>query len=282
MPEGVIMANHLSFSKKSLVLSSLVEGNSIRSVERITGVHRDTIMRLLVSTGEKAWEIHNDLMIDLKLKKIQADEIWCYVAKKQGHLKPKEKRNSKIGDQYVFVALDADTKLVPTYCVGKRCHELTHQFIKELSTRIKCRFQLSTDGYHGYYTAVDDLFGNDIDYAQIVKYYGYEYNKEERRYSPPKIIGIDITPLIGKPIHVHISTSFVERQNLTMRTNIRRLTRLTNAFSKKLENLKAAISLHFFYYNFMRIHKSLRVTPAMEAGITKTIWTWENLLTYSH
>jgi len=191
----------------------------------------------------------------------------------------KEKRNPEIGDQWIFVALDADTKLVPTYLVGKRNSRSTYEFVKELALRVKNHFQLSTDAFPPYLDAVDRVFGAQIDYAQLHKRYGYD-SEAETRYSPAKIIGINITPRIGKPAHKHISTSFVERQNLTMRMSMRRFTRLTNTFSKKLENLKAAVDLHFFYYNFMRIHKTIKVTPAMEAGVSNHLWSWEELLDF--
>lgn len=207
------MANHLPFAKKALVLSSLVEGNSIRSTERICNVNQNTIMKLLVHTGEKAALIHDIYMRELELEKIQADEIWCYVAKKQRHLQPRERNNPELGDQWIFVALDADTKLVPTYLVGKRNSRSTYEFVKELALRVKNRFQLSTDAFPPYLDAVDRVFGAQIDYAQLHKRYGFD-SEAETRYSPAKIIGINIIPRIGKPVHKNISTSFVERQNL--------------------------------------------------------------------
>lgn len=273
------MANHLSIEKKVLVLSSLVEGVSIRSIERITGVNRNTIMSLLVSSGEKAQEILDREMVNIQSKRIQVDEIWTFVAKKQKQLKPSD--NGEVGDQYVFVALDADTKLVPVFRVGKRDGKTAYSFITELATRVITRFQLSTDSFKAYFDVVDSIFGTEIDFGQIHKHYGEE-NGGEKRYSPANIIRVTIKALIGMPIRKYISTSYVERQNLTMRMQMRRFTRLTNAFSKKLDNLKAALSLHFFHYNFMRIHQTLRVTPAMEARVSKHIWTWEELLGMNH
>jgi len=274
------MCNHLSLEKQSLVLTSLVEGNSIRSIERICDVHRDTIMRLMVRAGEKASELHDIYMRDLNLKTVQADEIWCYVAKKQKHLKKDETDDPFLGDQYVFVALDADTKLVPVYTIGKRNGTTAYQFIYELAIRINSRIQLSTDSFRPYFNVVDSVFGIDIDYAQIHKQYGNEPGGE-KRYSPAQIIGIDIIPLLGRPNVNNISTSYVERQNLTMRMQMRRFTRLTNGFSKKFKNLVASVHLHFFHYNFMRIHRSLRVTPAMEANVSKHLWTWGELLNFN-
>jgi IS1 family transposase len=271
--------NALAVSKKALILSHLVEGNSVRSIERITGVHRDTILRLLNSAGEKALDILDSELVNLEPKRIQLDEVWTYVSKKQARLSPEERKAGEYGDQYVFVALDPQTKLVVAFTVGKRTLETALSFMYDLKTRIGTRFQLTTDSFSPYFQAVDSVFGDDIDYAQVHKSYSDEDIKGEHRYSPGCIVSINIRPLLGNPIRKHISTSLVERQNLTMRMQMRRFTRLTNAFSKKLQNLKAALALHFLYYNFIRIHQSLRVTPAIEAGITNHIWTWEELLT---
>jgi IS1 family transposase len=187
-----------------------------------------------------------------------------------------EEAAKELGDQYVFVAMDAETKLVPAFKVGKRTYECTHSFIKDLQYRIITRFQLSTDSFKPYFNVVDEVFGEDIDYGQIHKEYR-EDGKGEKRYSPAQIIRVIINPLIGQPSIKHISTSYIERQNLTMRMQMRRFTRLTNAFSKKLRNLECAVALHFYHYNFMRIHSSLRVTPAMQANVTNHIWDWEEL-----
>lgn len=271
------MAYNLSFEKKILVLSGLVEGASIRSIERMTGVNRNTIMTLLRKAGEKAQETLDREMVGLQSKRVQVDEIWCFVGKKQKQCTVEEKKEGYYGDQYVFVAIDADTKLVPVHRIGKRTLPMSLSIMKELQARITTRFQLSTDSFSPYFEVVDRVFGTDIDYAQIHKHYA-EVPDGEKRYSPANIIRITIKPLIGEPKRKHISTSYVERQNLTMRMQMRRFTRLTNAFSKKLENLNAAVALHFYHYNFMRIHQSLRVTPAMEAGITRHVWTWNDLL----
>jgi len=269
------MPNFLPLSKKVLILSSLVEGSSVRSIERITGVHRDTILRLMVSVGQLAQEVMDSQMMNLQCKRVQVDEIWTYVGKKQKEVLPWDDPN-ELGDQYVFVALDADTKLVPAFRIGKRTSHMARSFMSDLATRIITRFQLSTDAFHAYENAVDSVFGTDIDYAQIHK--EYAETDGERRYSPGKIIRVVLKPISGEPKEKHISTSYVERQNLTIRMQMRRFTRLTNAFSKKLDNLKAALALHFFHYNFMRIHQTLRVTPAMEAGVSKHLWSWEELL----
>ena len=201
--------------------------------------------------------------------------IWTFVGKKQKQTTPLD--SEEFGDQYVFVAMDSETKLVPAYIVGKRNGSNALSFMDELKYRIRTRFQLSTDAFAPYFNAVDTVFGTDIDYGQVHKEYR-EDSKGEKRYSPADIVRVIIRPLIGQPKRKHISTSYIERQNLTIRMQMRRFTRLTNAFSKKLENLKAAVALHFFHYNFIRIHQSLKVTPAMEAKITNRLWDWNDLL----
>jgi IS1 family transposase len=214
-------------------------------------------------------------MVSIQSKLIQVDEIWSFVQCKQRRTRGND---AERGDFYTFIALDAETKLVPCYRVGKRTGGLARSFMMELATRVITRFQLSTDSFSGYSDAVDRVWGTDIDYAQIHKEYA-ESPDGEKRYSPARIIRVTKRPMIGAPRQDLISTSYVERQNLTVRMQMRRFTRLTNAFSKKVENLEAAVDLHFYYYNFMRIHQSLRITPAMEAGVTQRIWTWEDLLT---
>ena len=267
--------NALSTEKKALILTHLVEGSSIRSIERITGITKRAILRVLVEYGDKAREIQEREMVNLESKFVQVDEIWTYVGKKQKQLTLLD--SEELGDQYVFVAMDSDTKLVPAFLVGKRNEANSLSMMKELQYRITNKFQLTTDAFAPYFNAVDSVFGEDVDYGQIHKEYR-ESPKNEKRYSPVEFVRVIIKPLIGNPRRKRISTSHIERQNLTIRMQMRRFTRLTNAFSKKLENLKAATALHFFHYNFMRIHSSLRVTPAMEAKITKRIWTWEDLL----
>jgi IS1 family transposase len=268
--------NRLPFDKQALILTLLSEGNSIRSIERITGCSKHTIAKLLLEAGQKAFEIHNR-MVNLSVRFLQVDEIWTFVAKKQKQVEQHERDNHKIGDQYVFVALDPETKLVPAFRVGKRTGKLAASFMMELATRIMTKFQLSTDSFPGYLEAVDRVFGSDVDYAQVHKEYAEETHNE-KWYSPANIIRVTKRVLLGEPSTRNISTSHVERQNLTMRMQMRRFTRLTNAFSKKLEYLDAAISLHFFHYNFMRLHQTLRVTPAMQAGISKHLWTWREFL----
>lgn len=271
--------NCISKDKKILVLSCLIEGNSIRSTERITGVHRDTILRLLQTMAEKCEKLSDCIISNICTRYIQVDEIWTYVKKKQKKLTPEERIAEEFGDQYVFVGIDAETKLVPTYVVGKRDGRTAYSFMQSLNKRIAGRFQLTTDAFKAYLDAVDFTFGIDIDYAQLKKLYNGNGNGSVREgYSPSDITGIVPTPITGKPESESISTSYVERQNLTMRMGMRRFTRLTNGFSKNVKNLKWALDLHFFYYNFMRIHETLRVTPAMEAGIADHIWSWDELL----
>jgi len=265
--------NVLKQEKKLAVISALVEGNSIRSIERMTNVHRDTIMRLLVSVGNQCTEILDKNLKGFHSKLIEVDEIWTFCKKKERRLTDQERLNPELGDQYVFVAIDAETKLIPSYLVGKRNGETALHFMMDLQERLQGngRIQLTSDGFKAYIQAVEDTFGADIDYAQLVKLYSAE-NPGPGRYSPPRVSEVISTVINGNPNPSLISTSYVERQNLTMRMAIRRFTRLTNAFSKKLTNLKAALALHFAHYNFVRIHKTLRVTPAMAAGVTNKLW----------
>ncbi len=269
--------NTISIERKVTILSLLAEGASIRSTERVTGVHRDTIMRLLVDVGERCQEFLDQEMVNLRVSKLQVDEIWSFVGKKEKRLVGEEKNNQFLGDQYVFVALDADTKLCLAHRLGKRNGQLARSFMMEVSTRVKTAFQLTTDSFGPYRDAVDRVFG-DIPYAQVHKQYAGQPGDDEHRYSPPRIIRVDINPITGNPNPKYISTSYIERQNLTMRMQMRRLTRLTNAYSKKWKNLKAALALYFWWYNYGRVHETLRMTPAMAAGLTKHIWSWYELL----
>ena len=276
---GANAMNNLPLEKKTLILSLLAEGNSLRTISRVSGVARNTISKLLLEAGEKAREILDTRLVNLQCNYVQVDEIWTFVAKKQKQCSEEEKREGEVGDQYVFVALDSETKLVTAFSVGKRSADNAYSFMRELKMRITNRFQLSTDAFPPYFNCVDEVFHDNIDYGQIVKMYG-EDSASEKRYSPAKIIKIDITPMIGNPKKSRISTSHIERQNLTMRMQMRRFTRLTNGFSKSKKHLEAAIALHFFHYDFMRIHETLRVTPAMEAGISKHLISWEEFLNY--
>lgn len=268
--------NVLSSQQKTQVITALVEGNSIRSTERITGVHRDTIMRLLLRVGEGCAQLLDERMRGLRCRLIQCDEIWSFVYVKQKHLNGHHD-HATMGDQYVFVALDPETKLVPSFLVGKRTPASAYYFMTDLQGRLANRVQLTTDGFRPYLRAVEDAFGADIDYAMLIKIYGSPRNAEER-YSPDEIVETVPVSVSGNPRPWAICTSHVERQNLTIRMQLRRFTRLTNAFSKKLENMKAAMALHFAHYNFVRIHRTLRATPAMAAQLTDHLWDMGELL----
>jgi IS1 family transposase len=268
--------NRLSLARRTQVVSCLVEGNSIRSTERMTDTHRDTIMRLMVEVGTGCAALANEQMRNLPCQRIQCDEIWSFVKVKQSRIRSGTDR-TKIGDQWTFVALDPDTKLVPAYRVGKRTRDNAVAFMTDLSERLTNRVQISSDALRSYVDAVERAFGADVDYGQIVKFYDAE-PIGPGRYAPPRVAGVERTVIAGDPDQRHISTSMVERQNLTMRMSLRPFTRLTNAFSKKLENLQAAVALHFAHYNLVRIHRTLRVTPAMAANVTDRLWSLEELV----
>ena len=250
----------------------------------MVGVHRDTIMRLLVRTGEGCVRFLDKHVKNVRAEKVQVDEIWTYVFKKQARITFDESL-AGMGDQYVFVGIDADTKLVISHLVGKRDGESAFYFMQDLKDRLATRVQLTTDGFRPYINAVDDTFGTAVDYAQLVKVYGQPSAtaaSERGWYQYGNVIGTVPMTVMGRPKASAVSTSYIERQNLTMRMQMRRFTRLTNAFSKKLENLKAQIALHFAYYNFVRVHQTLRVTPAMAANLTDHLWTLEDLLKAAH
>lgn len=268
--------NVLNAEKQLAIIRAMVEGNSIRSTERMTGVHRDTIMRLVVRTGENCQRILDERIRNVRSRFMQVDEIWTYVGVKERHL-TSEHNPAVQGDQYVYVAMDAETKLVASFLVGKRNAENCFYLMRDLAERVATRVQLTTDGFRPYINAVEDTFGANVDYAMLIKTYN-DSMQTEKRYSPGEIVQAVPIPVTGDPQPVSISTSHVERQNLTMRMQMRRFTRLTNAFSKKIENLRAACALHFAWYNFCRVHASLRVTPAMAAGISSQIWSLDELL----
>jgi len=269
--------NKLKAEKRVQIISALVEGASIRAAERMTGAHRDTIMRLAVRVGTVCESILDETLRGLHCRHLQLDEIWTFVGKKQRHLEPGDDA-SRLGDFYTFVALDTDTKLVPAFRVGKRDAENTLAFVANVASRMEGRIQLSTDMMDAYVDAVERGFGMNVDYGRIVKYYEAE-PIGPGRYSPPRVTSTETDVVMGAP--EHICTSHVERQNLTMRMQMRRFTRLTNGFSKKVENLRAAVALYFAYYNFVRIHGSLRMTPAMAAGVERRLWTVEELVELS-
>ena len=265
----------LATEKKIAAIGALCEGSSIRSIERMTGIHRDTIMRLGVRVGEACGQMMYDTMRELPCKKIEVDEIWGYCGKKQRNLT--ELDGADKGDAWTFVAIDPETKAVPTFLVGKRDYATAQAFVADLSMRLSNRVAMSSDALPHYATAIEESFGGEIDYGTIVKQ--YESQASEGRYSPPQITGVVRNTVVGNPHRV--STSMIERQNLTMRMHCRRLTRLTNAFSKKIENFRAAVALHFAYYNFVKVHGSLRVTPAMAVGVAPRLWIVANLVELS-
>jgi IS1 family transposase len=271
------VANNLSRDKQIAVVSALVEGCSIRSTERMTGVNRETIGTLLTRVGDGCSDLLNDKMRGLDCTRLEIDELWAFVGKKQRHV-TKDDDRSRVGDTWTFVAIDAETKLVPSFLVGKRDLASTQVFISDVAARLKNRVQISTDGLRSYIDSIGEAFAETgVDYAQLHKTYEAEATGPGR-YSPPKVIATEKTPVYGSPVEELVSTSYIERQNLTVRMGVRRYTRLTNAFSKKLENHVAATALHFAHYNFVRRHQTLRVSPAMAAGVSATLWSVDDLL----
>jgi IS1 family transposase len=275
--------NKLSLQKRAQIIGLLVEGNSMRSVTRLVGCSINTVTKLLIDAGTACAIYQNEVMRDLPCKRIQCDEIWAFCGMKEKNVPKEHEGELGYGDVYTWTAICADTKLVPSFLIGRRDAEYAYAFINDLSGRLKNRVQLTTDGHHAYLNAVASNFGSEVDYAMLVKIYGNAPGKEDhRRYSPAECTGAEKRRITGNPDVNHVSTSFVERQNLTMRMGMRRFTRLTNAFSKKIDNLEYAVALHFMYYNFGRIHKTLRVTPAMEAGISDHVRTLEEIAELSN
>lgn len=263
--------NRLSVERRAALVSLLVEGNSLRAASRIADVSINTVSKLLVGLGTACSAYQNDALRGIHSQRVQCDGIWSFVYAKAKNVREDKRSTFGYGDVWTWTAIDADSKLMISWRVGPRDAATAYDFIQDLASRIANRVQMTTDGHKPYLGAVEDVFGADIDYALLVKLYGN--SPEEKRYSPAKCLGAIPQAITGYPDPEHISTSYVERQNLTMRMSMRRFTRLTNGFSKKLENHIAAISLHYMHYNFGRIHKTLRCTPAMEAGIADHIWT---------
>jgi len=268
--------NKLSTERRTQVIAALVEGNSINATVRMTGVAKNTVLKLLAELGEACSLYMDEVMRDLPCRRLECDEIWSFCHAKKKNVAPEKQGILGYGDVWTWVAIDADTKLVPCWHVGRRDGQAAYEFMSDLASRLAHRVMLTTDGFKPYLEAVESAFGADIDYAMLVKIYGK--SQDEVRYSPAECIGSHCEVITGDPLPPMVSTSYVERQNLTMRMSMRRFTRLTNGFSKKLENHMHAIALHYMFYNFCRIHQTLRCTPAMEAGISKKVWEIEDIV----
>jgi IS1 family transposase len=271
------MANVLSASKRVQIVSALVEGVSVRATARMVGVSKDTVAKLNLELGEACLRYMDETLRDLPCKRLQVDEVWAFCYAKQKNVPEKHRGTFGYGDLWAFTAIDAETKLIPTFLIGSRDAGTATEFMQDLAGRLVNRVQLTTDGHGMYLSAVEDAFGGGIDYAQLVKMYGADPS-EEKRYSPAVCIGCERTAITGQPDPEHVSTSYVERHNLTLRMSMRRYTRLTNGFSKRLANHTAALGLFLCFYNFCRIHKTLRCTPAMAAGVTPHLWSIEELV----
>jgi len=269
--------NVSSTDKRTQVIASLVEGTSINATCRITGVAKHTVLKLLKNLGCACAAYHNTHIRNLRVRHVQCDEIWAFIYAKQKNVSL-EQMQQGAGDVWTWTAICADTKLIISYTLGDRGAGTATAFMQDVAARIANRVQLTTDGHHVYVDAVEDAFGADIDYAMLQKIYGAPSDAEMRRYSPATCIGCKTAVVTGNPDPDHISTSFVERSNLSMRMGMRRFTRLTNGFSKRLENHGHMVALYFMHYNFCRVHKTLRVTPAMEAGLTDHVWEMDELI----
>jgi len=269
--------NRLTTERRKQILSCLVEGNSIRATVRMTGASKNTIVKLLADIGTACRAYQDEHLRGLTCKRVQCDEIWSFVHAKAKNVPAEKKGQFGCGDVWTWVALDADSKLAINWAIGNRDANTAEAFMHDLADRMTHRIQLTTDGYGPYIEAVEGAFGASVDYARLVKMYGAAPDGE-KRYSPSKFVSAKKQRVTGDPDKGKVSTSYVERQNLTMRMSMRRFTRLTNGFSKKVQNLEHAVSLHFMHYNFCRVHQSLRVTPAMEAGVTDHVWRLEEVI----
>jgi IS1 family transposase len=272
----MVSMRNITASQRAQVVRCLVEGNSVRSTVRITGVAKNTIVRLLGEIGCACASYHNQRVRNLTVRRLQCDEVWSFVGAKAKNTSP-EKKQEGWGDTWTWVGIDADTKLCVSYPLGGRDSGWAKDFMEDCAKRIRNRVQITTDGHKAYLEAVESAFGADIDYAMLQKIYGAPSDEETRRYSPAKCIGCDLKVVSGDPDPAHVSTSYVERSNLTMRMGNRRFTRLTNAFSKKVDNHRHMVALFFFYYNFCRVHQTTRVTPAMEAGVSDHVWSLDEM-----
>lgn len=264
--------NKLPSHERARILHLLCEGQSIRAVTRLTGVSKNTVIKLLVDAGKACMSYHDASVRNVASKRIQVDEIWSFTYAKQKNVADAKAPPDGAGDTWTWTAIDADSKLIVSYFVGGRDGECAKWFMDDVASRLANRVQLTSDGHKAYLEAVEGAFGADVDYAQLVKIYGAAPEAAKGRYSPADCTGIKKTPIEGKPDFDHVSTSYVERHNLTMRMHLRRFTRLTNAFSKKVENHAYAVALHMMYYNFVRIHSKLRMSPAMVAGVSDRLW----------
>lgn len=275
----MVSMNQLTREKRVSVIAALVEGNSIRSTVRMTGVAKNTVVKLLVDVGRACERYHDKVMVDLSCKRLQVDETWSFCHAKQKNVPEEHQGEFGWGDIWTWTALDADTKLVPQWLVGLRDAEWANALVSDLAYRLKNRVQLTSDGHKPYLSAVENAFGGEIDYAMLVKTYGTpQEDVGDHKYSPSEVTGCKVEVIEGNPDRRHLSTSYAERQNLTMRMSIRRFTRLTNGFSKKVENLGYAVALHFTYYNFCRVHQTLTITPAMAAGVSDHVWELSELI----
>jgi len=270
--------NKLPLETRAQILAMLCEGSSMRSISRICDVSINTVSKLLEDAGEVCAAFHDEHVRDVKAKRVQVDEIWSFTAAKQKNVAAMKNPVGGAGDTWTWTAIEADTKLIVSYFIGGRDSDCAKLFMGDVASRLATHVQLTSDGHKSYLEVVEEALGADVDYAQLVKMYGASPECMKGRYSPAECTGIKKTPIEGKPDPEHISTSFVERQNLTMRMSVRRFTRLTNAFSKKVENHIHALALYFVHYNWMRIHKTLRVTPAMAAGLTGKLMGWEDII----
>jgi IS1 family transposase len=267
----------LGSDKRRQILHLLVEGNSLRATARVTDIALNTVSKLFVDAGRACAEYQDRTLRNLACKRLQLDEIWSFVYAKAKNVPAARNAPPSAGDVWTWMAIDADTKLVPSWHVGPRDGYVAQIFVRDLASRLTNRVQITTDGHRPYLEAIEGAFGADVDYAMLQKIYG-QSSEGEKRYSPAECIGIQERVIEGNPDPAHVSTSYVERQNLTMRMSIRRFTRLTNAFSKKLENHAHSVALHYMHYNFARIHKTLRVTPAMAAGVTDRAWDVKDIV----
>lgn len=269
--------NKLPLQKRAQILSMLCEGSSMRSISRVCDVSINTVSKLLVDAGKACAAFHDEQVRNVKAKRVQCDEIWSFTYAKQKNVRTAKGAPAEAGDTWTWTALDADSKLIVSWLVGGRDSEYAMEFMDDVAKRLADRVQLTTDGHRAYLEAVEGAFGADVDYAQLVKLYGAAPESFKGRYSPAECIGARKTPVEGKPDLAHVSTSYVERQNLTMRMHMRRFTRLTNAFSKKFENHMHMVAIYTVWYNFVRVHKSLRMSPAMAAGVSDKLWSMEEM-----